>query len=81
MQICLLHLQRGYFVWFLGRKNPKTNPTHTHTLVGFNVRKDYFTAMIKDVLTKSDLHTKNVLKASHSECEHQEERGLLAMFS
>lgn len=53
MQICLLHLQRGYFVWFLGRKNPKTNPTHTHTLVGFNVRKDYFTAMIKDVLTKS----------------------------
>lgn len=51
MQICLVHLQRGYFVWFLGRKKPpKQTP---HTLVGFNVRKDYFTAMIKDVLTKS----------------------------
>lgn len=32
-------------------------------------------------LSLSDLHTKNALKASHSECEHQEERGLLAMFS
>lgn len=32
-------------------------------------------------LSLSDLHTNNALKASHSECEHQEEWGLLGMFS
>lgn len=81
MQICLLHLQRGYFVWFLGRKNPKTNPTHTHKWGSMSGKIISQLWLKMFWLSLSDLHTKNALKASHSECEHQEERGLLAMFS